>query len=303
MPTTHLALFNAQCGTWPCPAWTPPCCTATACLEPTRRCMRKARDSGTTRCAPASSGVLQGRRGYCKAEAVPGWDVGWQHTKSGGTLAMWGASGAGRTLPTSRFMQALLPLSLPRPRPPALASIRRRSIPLSAVSPALSCIHCRSVPPCSPLMTAPLRPSLPQARVVLDPYAKVILNGRRHFGEMGPVRGAASCCPVLPCCAAASTPRCLPACLPACLLHHCVAARCRAACHCCLSPARSPARPPAGPSQPCFAPNRTCPMAPRGCWAWQPRGRRRRRRCRSPPAAKSSTGRGTGRWASQWRTW
>lgn len=27
-----------------------------------------------------------------------------------------------------------------------------------------------------------------QARVVLDPYAKVIMNGRRQFGEMGPVR-------------------------------------------------------------------------------------------------------------------
>ena len=26
-----------------------------------------------------------------------------------------------------------------------------------------------------------------QSRVVLDPYSKVIVNGRRWFGEMGPV--------------------------------------------------------------------------------------------------------------------
>ena len=40
------------------------------------------------------------------------------------------------------------------------------------------------------LLTAfstPLQCFAPQARVVLDPYAKAVFNGRRHFGEMGPV--------------------------------------------------------------------------------------------------------------------
>jgi hypothetical protein len=30
-------------------------------------------------------------------------------------------------------------------------------------------------------------PACMQARVLLDPYAKVIVNSRRHWGQMGPV--------------------------------------------------------------------------------------------------------------------
>lgn len=151
---------------------------------------------------------------------------------------------------------------------------------------------------CPPLSPSPA----PQTRVVLDPYAKVIFNGRQRWGEMGPVR-------VLPC----------TACREQLLLGWLQAGgRLRdGICGARLSVAACPALqstplPPSAcspPTTPSHArtrtrtQSRTCPTAPQACSATLPPGRRRRPRCRRPLGRLPLTGRGTAPWGCPWRIW
>ena len=49
----------------------------------------------------------------------------------------------------------------------------------------LHSLHC--LPDPAPALPCHRLPARLQARVLLDPYAKVIVNSRRHWGQMGPV--------------------------------------------------------------------------------------------------------------------
>lgn len=72
------------------------------------------------------------------------------------------------------------PLPVPRAMPRARLLFRRTAKPGNQAARHAGHAPCPTPPPPAPGL---------QARVVLDPYAKVIMNGRRQFGEMGPVRG------------------------------------------------------------------------------------------------------------------
>jgi hypothetical protein len=71
----------------------------------------------------------------------------------------------------------------------------------------LHSLHC--LPDPAPALPCHRLPARLQARVLLDPYAKVIVNSRRHWGQMGPVSQPALLCPV-------ALPNAAPAALAAC---------------------------------------------------------------------------------------
>jgi hypothetical protein len=135
-------------------------------------------------------------------------------------------------------------------------------VPCRTTAKGIVCAHASrcGMPPCACACV--------QARVVLDPYSQVIVNGRQRWGEMGPVSRV-----LLPCVQLSFLP-----CLSSLCAHAQAHARPSSLAVCRIWPTRLPE-----------------------CWGMPPPGHRQRRPCRSP--ALSLTGRGIARWAWQWRTW